>query len=381
MLRDRLLEVELEDGREERLQIFGAGTILHHTGSVQVDADFVEGLRSSLEALRSRYGYYPPLTAEHPAMLGDLIGEPDVDGVQYGLVTSVEAEVDGSVSVVVRLNKLGGWLFDMGALTYFSPSIYREWTDPHSGEVFGPVLREVSAVGVPHNKNISSSRIASVYDMSESTSLNPIGFRAQPIDQEVDMEETLAKILALLEQLVSEEKSEAEEMPEEEAAPAMADGEEEEAAPMSDEAEEMEEAEKVAMSERVRMLELKLRKAETIALVRADLPHVDETTVEDLAVVRMSDEARYSRLVSMIPGTQTQTIGTASAPRSSSVSMSDSRVVSYAEEAASAGIPRGASLIRFLQAKGMSGEAIEAAFQDAGVKARISNVYKARGLK
>lgn len=144
-------------------------------------------------------------------------------------------------------------------------------------------------------------------------------------------------------------------------------------------AEEMaEDEEQVAMSEKVARLERQLKRAEMLQRVRDELPSVDAQTASDLAEVRMSDEGRYKRLVAMIPGRETSTIGSAQA---APVSMSESRIANFAEEAASAGVPRGVRFIKFLQAKGLSSSDIETALNDATIKTRIANAYASRGTK
>lgn len=370
-----------EPGEEVRIQIYAPGVVDHHNGAVIVDQKMATGLSDSMAKLARMYGYYPPLTAEHPEIFGEFItSQPDVAGIQFGLIVDVEHSEEKGVEVVAKLNRLGQMLWEMGALVYFSPSIYREWTDPHTGETLGPVLREVSAVGVPHQKNVASENVGRVYSMSERPELHPAGFaEAKPAagnTEETNMEkleemlEELAKRLGTLEETVTALSGDDSEDT----------GEDEESVDaMEDEDVAMEEDdESTDMAERLLVMEHKVARADAIEAVREDLPGVDRQMAVDMAELRLASKPRYQRMLKALKETK----DAPPAPRGNSqpgeaVHMSESRVVSMAEEAAKNGVKRGMGFIKFMTARGV-GRAEQARIL-SDHKQQIDNVYDAFG--
>lgn len=343
-----------EPGREERIQIYAPGVIEHPNGAVIVDERLAQGVSESFDYLARNYGYYPPLTAEHPEIFGELITDtPDVAGIQFGVIAGVEHSEEKGVEVIVKLNRLGEVLWEMGALVYFSPSLYRSWTDPHTGETMGPVLREVSAVSVPHQKNVSSDHIGRVYSMSEQPALNPLGFAEAETEtrlKESEMEKLEEMLGALAERLEALEST----------VSAMADGEDdgEESEDMMEGADEDESTdasdESTDMAERLLAMEHKVARADAIEAVREDLPGVDRQMAVDMAELKLASQSRYQRMLKALK----EKSDAPPAPRGSAqpgepVHMSESRVVSMAEDAAATGIRRGASFIKFMHARGV----------------------------
>lgn len=357
------------------IEVFAPGPTDHAQGGIVVNDDFRNGLIKAFRFLKKAYNYYPPFTAEHPEIVGELIGEPSVDGAVYGLISQIRITESGGVEVKVKLNDLGKRLADTGAITYVSPSFYKTWQDPHTGTMLGPVLREVSAVAVPHQKNLKTD-LTVAYRLSESEDLNSYGFAEEPMENENEnVEET-----DLAEGETSEEPKEtamAELSPELEAkivelvAQAVA-------AALAGDVEDI--AEDVSMSERVEALEGQLRTERNLNAVREEHPGVDKQTAQDLAAVRMHDEGRYKRLskalVNLSEPTPKGSVGsTPAAPKG----LSADKIVSFAEEAAKGGVKRGKQFVGFMRSKGLENEAINAALEDDKTRARIANVYKVHG--
>jgi|AKVG01.1.fsa_nt_gi hypothetical protein len=140
----------------EGVQIFKMGTsVVHPNGDFVVDEAFVADLESSWTKL-TEDGYRPPVLAEH--------GRAE-DGRIYGKVLRLYSTDDG---VFVDLELAAGvkeeW--EAGYRENISPSIWKEFTHPHSGEEMRNVLREVSMVSVPHLKNLTQPRMH--YSLHES---------------------------------------------------------------------------------------------------------------------------------------------------------------------------------------------------------------------
>lgn len=375
------------------IEIFAEGPIAHPTGDIEVEQEFRSGLLKNFRFLRKAYNYYPPFTAEHPEIVGELIGEPTVDGAVYGLISQLRTTEEGGVQAKVKLNELGKRLAETGALTYVSPSFYTDWRDPHTGNMLGPVLREVSAVTVPHQKNLKTD-LATSYRLAEADQqLNQLGFTApesvnmkrkatqknfeesteEPVVEETDLAEgeaseepaetAMAEITPELEAMIAELVAQA-------VSAALA-GEVAEVAP-----------EDVSMSERVEALEGQLRTERNLNAVREQHPGLDKVTTQDLAAVRMHDEARYQRL------SKSLVVNMSEAPKpkgnvgaNPAKGASQDRIVSLAEEAAKAGVKRGKSLVKFYRSKGVDNEAINASLENEDTRNRISNAYEAHGNK
>lgn len=354
--------------------IFEPGGVQHPTASFVVDDEFCTGLIASFNKLRKSYGYHPPIAAQHPDLVNELIGEQvDVDGIVYGLIGRLRRTESGGVEAQLRLNELGCRLEKMGALPYLSPSIYTAWVDPHTGETLAPCLREVSFVDVPHLKNLKND-LGVVYRLADEQDADFVGVVTQTEGLEMDkMEELLESLIerfGALEELLAAKAESAE----------VVEMEDETTEEVVVEMEDIEEdAEVVSMKERLIVLESQLKLQQAVNDVRSEHAHLDSEMVNDLAAVKMSDESRYQRLSSNISLSETPTAGTVGV--SGNTSRPVGAIVSLAEDAINNGISRGRPLIKHLRAKGMADADINHALSDSDTSKRIADLYAARGAK
>lgn len=383
------------------LEIFGIGDTEHDAGGFTVDQSFFDRMFSAFNFLKNKYRYFPPCTAEHPEILGELVGDPTVAGVVYGLISSIRQTEAGGIEAGVRLNKLGQKLYDLGALTYVSPSFYHQWRDPHTSTILENVLREVSFVTVPHQKNLKMD-LKRAYKLAEAVSLNEAGFSA--VTNEDDMptpeEQAAADALAAEEAAAAAALAEGDEpthnaeidmgalaetvatlteqvaMLAELVAAAGMGGEEPPALAEGDEP-----AEIVAMNERLSVMENALNRANALAAIREDMPNAPAELAEDLVAVRLNDTARYGRLVASLRKAAPVALSATPAPagrvgNGASPSVLN-KVVSLAEQAASKGIARGTSMLDYMTANGMPEQDVYNALSDKTVATRINAAYKA----
>ena len=374
------------------IEIFGQGDTEHAAGGFTVNETFFASMRKAFEKLKRKYRYFPPATAEHPEILGELIGEPNVAGVVYGLVTALRQTEAGGIEAGIRLNKLGEKLYNLGALTYVSPSFYHQWRDPHTSDILENVLREVSFVTVPHQKNLKTE-LAPAYRLAEAISLNEAGFLAleegSNVEEEtieetttdagegVDNAELDPALMEAMRAMIAEMIAEA--MGGDTAAPV-----EDEPAPEGGEAPS---EEVVSMKERLYAMERQLATEKATAATAKEMPGANETMIADLVAVRLADEARYKRIAKAVRTAKAEAtklsepapagfVG-ASVPVSLSATVI-SQAVSLAEEAAVAGIPRGTKLCDFMESRGMSQRDVYNALGNKTVQKRIKAAYSAR---
>lgn len=146
--------VELADTEEGRwATIFQIGQSADHpNGSFEVTEEFARGLLSSFQYLKQKHDYRPPLLRDHRDD-GTILGEI-VDMRLVGDRVQIKPDWVPSAQDLV----------DEGRIDRLSPSFFESWTDPETGETLSPVLREVSAVSIPHLKSLPS-----LSEASEST--------------------------------------------------------------------------------------------------------------------------------------------------------------------------------------------------------------------
>ncbi len=381
------------------LEIFGIGDTEHEAGGFTVDQSFFDRMFSAFNFLKNKYRYFPPCTAEHPEILGELLGEPTVAGVVYGLISSIRQTEAGGIEAGVRLNKLGQKLYDLGALTYVSPSFYHQWRDPHTSTILENVLREVSFVTVPHQKNLNMD-LKRAYKLAEAVSLNEAGYSADSKEDDMTPEEQAAADALVEEQAAAAALADGEPthnaeidmgalaetvatlteqvaMLAELVAAAGMGGTEPPALAEGDEGAE----EIVAMNERLSVMETALNRANALAAIREDMPNAPADLAEDLVAVRLNDAARYSRLVASLRKAAPVALSATPAPAGrvgggASPSVLN-KVVSLAEQAASKGIARGTSMLDYMTANGMPEQDVYNALSNKDVATRINAAYKA----
>lgn len=144
-------------GEQDKIvvQMFSWGEVKHPNGDFEVDRDFYAQIRESHDYLSGR-GYYAPILRQHTD-----------DGYTYGRVLRVFSTDDVPSDVVSEFATDGIYaeaelaagvvqLHANGFIQNWSPSFYSDWKDPHTGKKLPKVLRELSFVSVPHQKNINS---------------------------------------------------------------------------------------------------------------------------------------------------------------------------------------------------------------------------------
>ena len=354
--------------RRKWRQIFAWGPTAHPSGDFEVTPEWYRNLLRAFKVLRDTHKYLPPVTAMHPEIYQELTGISELRGANYGVIAGLRATESGIEAGFV-LNELGCKIDDLGGIGYLSPSFYAAWIDPHTGEKLGPVLREVSLVDVPHQKNISAD-VGQIYGLSDAVSLAESGFNNTI--KEISMMDS--------EETVTEEPTDA-------AEPTLSDVmakidskfEELKAMLLSSEESPGEEEVPTDMSEQIAQLKTQLAQQ----TVRADLGEAaTDELVKTLAPVSMSDARGYKALVAQIKSkpasARTQApVGSTGTTTSAPVSLSESRVVSLAEKAALAGVPRGLPLVKYMEANGVSRDGIVTALAEHSEK--ITRIYSAVG--
>ena len=286
----------------------------------------------------------------HPEIFQDLTNIAELRGANYGVVGGLRCNEDG-IEAGFFLNELGAKLGALGAIGYISPSFYREWVDPHTGERLGPVLREVSLVDVPHQKNISAE-VGQVYGLSDAVSLVESGFNhtitegvnmmdeesteAPAVEETTDAAEpTLVEVMAAIVDLTAK-------------IDALAGAEvEEDAAEVEGE---------MSLADEVKSLRYELKLEKAANAVRADLgAAATDALVRSLAPMHLSDVASYKVVAAGIktkPATTQQPAGNVGAP--APTNLGERGVVSLVEQAAAAGVKRGLPLVKYMRSKGVA---------------------------
>ena len=358
--------------RRKWREIFAWGPCSHPVKDFVVDLDFYKGLVKSFQILKDSHKYLPPVSALHPEIMSELTGIAELRGANYGMIGGLRMTESG-IEAGFLLNKLGVIVDDLGAIGYLSPSFYNEWLDPHTGEKLGPVLREVSLVDVPHQKNISSE-VGQIYGLSDAVSLAESGFNnivtGEIMDEEIEKEEVDAAEEPATTGFTEADRTMLQEV--HAAVTAKGDIVAEEIDP-----------EGMDLSEQVSQLRNELKVERAQSKVRADLGAVaTDELVRSLAPMSLSDAAGYKSVVAGLKahpaGRQTQApAGNAGVSNAGPISLSEKHVVNLAEKAASAGVKRGLPLIKYLTSQGLDREQVVTACADHGDA--IKRIYSALG--
>lgn len=346
--------------RNKWRMIFAWGTTEHPTGGFTVDADFYRGLLYAFRRLRDEHKYLPPITAMHPEIMAELSGEAELRGANYGVIAGLKSDEDG-IWAGFALNELGQRLDALGALQYLSPSFYKAWSDPHTGEVLGPVLREVSFVDVPHQKNISAE-IGQIYGLSDMVSLAEAGFHHTITSEKMMEEEIMEGASVESTDVLTKEHFDAR-MDELIALLAPADN-------MDAEAGEEEPAD---LADQLKAIRAELATERASNKVRADLGALaTDELVKSLAPMSLSDATGYKAVVAGLRkgGPSQAPVGNVGAKPSTN--LSESKFVSLCEQAARGGVSRGLPLVKYLRAHGVDTDTALAEHSDA-----IKRIYSA----
>lgn len=366
-LRLDMFEAPIVDGWR---QIFADGPTAHPAGDFIVDAQFKRHVIESFEYMRDEYGYYPPIAVEHEIEVEfpDVDGAVELKGTVLGIVAEL-ADRNGGLWCRPRYTQLAQKLRDAGALLYVSPSFYPEYTDPHTGRVLRNLLREVTHCSVPHQKNLETP-VREVYALSEAGFTSPTNHGGtvmgdkkptSNMEEEVEnMEEAEAPEWALaLIDMVSELKKAVVEM-----------------AKPSESADD--EKDEVAMSEKLEALRYELAEARAEADIRRHIPDAGDELVKDLAAIKLSDEERYARMLDLVQERQSETapLGTTGATGSrpaTNLSGRKAEVSAIFNSAAKEGVKRGPDFVRFVRARGVSHDELDAEL--------INQAYAGRSTK
>ena len=311
-----------EDDVVRGVQIFKIGSNVHHpNGDFTVDTAFVRELMESWEALTAD-GYRPPVLAEH--------GKAG-DGRIYGKVLRMYLE-SGGVAVDLELAAGVKEEWDAGYRGNVSPSIWKEFTHPHTGAELSNVLREVSMVSVPHLKNLKS--VPGHYSLGESGFIESgeptTATEADMADKDSSVDETEIEMME-------------DEEPEYDMADIMSRLEAMEARFAEMEGEDEEDEEEMSeMSEqerRIAELETKLAMSE----VRDDIPGVKDDEVADIARIKMMSESVYRGIVKARTAIDMSERGVVGSAASGAVTFAVAK-----ERARAAGIAPGPATIEYI---------------------------------
>ena len=148
--------------------------VYHPKGAFKTDEEFVKKLQKSWTALTAD-GYRPPLLSEH-----------NRNGGIYGRIIKLNTTAD-AITIDIETAEGIKKEFEEGFRSNLSPSIYPNYTHPHTGEELEMVLAEVSMVSIPHLKNLVIPLL--YYSMSDT------GFVKAEHTQEKKMDEELKTLL------------------------------------------------------------------------------------------------------------------------------------------------------------------------------------------
>ena len=117
--------------------------VYHSGGDVEITPEFAESLTRNFRVLKSR-GYSVTFLREHGR----------VDSFVYGDVVDTRIQ-DGWLSLAVAMTRdEEKKAYNEGILREFSPGFSMNWQDPHTGEMMGPTLLEVSFTSMAHQRNL-----------------------------------------------------------------------------------------------------------------------------------------------------------------------------------------------------------------------------------
>jgi hypothetical protein len=118
-------------------------TVYHSGGDVEITPEFADSITRNFRVLKSR-GYSVTFLREHGR----------VDSFVYGDVVDTRIK-DGWLSLAVAMTRdEEKKAYNEGILREFSPGFSMNWQDPHTGEMMGPTLLEISFTSMAHQRNL-----------------------------------------------------------------------------------------------------------------------------------------------------------------------------------------------------------------------------------
>jgi|AntDeeMinimDraft_6_1070357.scaffolds.fasta_scaffold00404_13 hypothetical protein len=135
-----------------------------------VDREFFADL-SEFHADHKARGYFSPFAFAHKPGVDGPTQEAFVKALTPGLVTDLGEDQEGVWADVYFAAGVAK-LYDDGLLSSVSPSHYTNFKNPHTGKVYKRGLREVSAIGVRHLKDLPTQ--SGYYQLAEGASWTAI---------------------------------------------------------------------------------------------------------------------------------------------------------------------------------------------------------------
>lgn len=176
-----------EDGKTGEVQIFpSVGKYSHpRYGELNITKDFLSTVKANFDG--KIYQQELPLTI-------DLEHESKLSGAA-GWIKDVEIRGDKGMWATIEFNDRGKSLVDDNAYKYFSPEFYDSWQDPSSNETHDNLLIGGALTNRPFFKS-----------MAPVAMLTEHGMMFVEAAEDVDMDNLMAKIRAIMEQLGMSEK-------------------------------------------------------------------------------------------------------------------------------------------------------------------------------
>lgn len=283
-----------EPGEPWRLFKIGDRVIhkAHPDGGFDVDPELVSNLLDAFQKARAG-GYAPPILAEHKRQ-----------GFAFGVIEKLERS-DGYVVAVPHYAEGVEDEVRAGRRPYISPTLYFNYEDPHTGEVYPVYLAEVSFVAVPHLKNLDQ-RVGGHYAFAEhnpecngGVAMSDAQSGAEaPVENEDKAEMSPEDIRATMKDMANR----------------LADLEGKVASMMEKPVENEDHDEDVEMSEQVARLRRELDTERNMRKLDKRLPGADDTLVADLAVLMSEDAERAERFIALAEAGRSSSTSTVQAP-------------------------------------------------------------------
>jgi len=117
--------------------------VYHSSGNIEITLEFAASITRNFRVLKSR-GYSVTFLREHGR----------VDSFVYGDVVDTRVQEGWLSLAVVMTRDEERKAYNEGILREFSPGFSMDWQDPHTGEMMGPTLLEVSFTSMAHQRNL-----------------------------------------------------------------------------------------------------------------------------------------------------------------------------------------------------------------------------------
>jgi hypothetical protein len=170
------MDVQHREQNTRRVRLYPWGSVLvgsgkdGHNRDFTVDRQFYTQLQEFHRDHAAR-GYYPPFAFAHNPATDGPAPLDVLKALTPGLVTALHEDEQG-ISADIYMADGVAKLWDGGLLSSISPSHYTNFKNPHTGKVYPRGLREVSAIGVRHLKDLPTQ--SGYYQLAEDGGWQPI---------------------------------------------------------------------------------------------------------------------------------------------------------------------------------------------------------------